>query len=96
MSDTEICICAALRSPDGLVIRGHRHHNCFAAVAELATVNPVVAKSHPERWEQGFVTSRNRFVDRKEGLALQIAAGVPSADPIRKGYGNLLFSEDLY
>jgi len=91
----ELCICAAIRLPDGRVIRGHRHHNCFAAIAELATVDASIP-SQSERFEQGFVTSRNRFVDRVEGLALQRAAGIPSADPVRKGYGNQLFSEDLY
>ena len=39
---------------------------------------------------------RHDPVDRREGLALQMAAGVPSADPVRNGYGHLLFSEDLY
>ena len=91
----EVCICAAIRLPDGRVIRGHWHHNCFAAISELATVDASIP-SRQERFEQGFVTSRNRFVDRKEGLALQLAAGIPSADPVRKGYGNQLFSEDLY
>ena len=94
----EVCICAAIRLPDGRVIRGHRHHNCFAAIAELATVDATIPSKPTEtsRFAQGFVTSRNRFVNRKEGVALQIAAGIPSADPVRKGYGNQLFSEDLY
>jgi hypothetical protein len=43
---------------------------------------------------QGFVTSRNRFVTREEGMKLQITAGIPS---VGGGYrGNRLFSEDLY
>lgn len=94
----EICICAAIRLPDGRVIRGHRHHNCFHAIAELATVDASVPSGPvaTARFEQGFVTSRNRFVGREEGVALQIAAGIPSADTVRKGYGNQLFSEDLY
>jgi hypothetical protein len=44
---------------------------------------------------QGFITSRNRFVTREEGYALQVAAGIPSA--AAGGYrGKRLFSEDLY
>ena len=48
---------------------------------------------------QGFVTSRNRFVNRVEALRLQKEAGIPSADPTSKNgvykYGDL-YSEDLY
>lgn len=91
----EVCICAAIKLPDGRVINGHRHHNCFAAIAELASVDPSIP-SRSKRFEQGFTTSHRRFVNREEGLALQLAAGIPSADPVRKGYGNQLFSEDLY
>ena len=41
------------------------------------------------------VTSRNRFVSRKEGRQLQDAAGIPSA--AEGGYrGDSLYSEDLY
>jgi hypothetical protein len=43
---------------------------------------------------QGFITSKNRFVTREEGLKLQIEAGIES-----KGGGyraDRLFSEDLY
>jgi hypothetical protein len=45
--------------------------------------------------DQGFVTSRGRYVGREEGQQLQKAAGLPSACP--SGYrAKLLFSEDLY
>jgi hypothetical protein len=44
---------------------------------------------------QGFITSRNRFVNRSEARELQEAAGIASVAP--GGYrGDLLFSEDLY
>jgi hypothetical protein len=46
--------------------------------------------------EQGFVTSRNRYVDRTEAMRLQVAAGIPSACGGRMEDGQLLFSEDLY
>lgn len=50
---------------------------------------------------QGFLTTRGRFVDRKEGYRLQIAAGIPSmlegTKNARAAYaGGELFSEDLY
>jgi hypothetical protein len=44
--------------------------------------------------DQGFITSRNRYVDREEGLRLQLAAGIESVAP--GGYRGQLFSEDLY
>ena len=45
-------------------------------------------------FEQGFITSRNRFVDREEGLRLQLRAGVPAFGG--DGYQDQLYSEDLY
>lgn len=83
----EICICAAVKTPSG-IYRGHRHGDCFA----------LMQKKKIERTPedvQGFITSRNRFVDRNEGRTLQEAAGIPSIDPA--GYTfKTLFSEDLY
>ena len=84
----ETCICAAVRTPSGLVIRGNRHYDALRTLAETGHVNCREA-------EQGFITSRARFVSRREGRALQIAAGIPSAR--KTGYhATLLFSEDLY
>lgn len=45
--------------------------------------------------QQGFITSRNRYVLREEARSLQEAAGLPSVDPGGYRY-NILFSEDLY
>jgi hypothetical protein len=90
----EVCICAAIRLSDGRIFRGHRHHNCFAVLADLRTVDASI-QSSIVGIEQGFVTSRNRFVNRAEGYRLQLAAGIGSAS--RDGYrGGQLFSEDLY
>lgn len=91
----EICICAALRLPDGRIFRGHRHGDC------IWTAHNLVEYEKPGSWEpsmcedQGFITSLNRYVDREVGLSLQKAAGIPSACPsgYRKSH---LFSEDLY
>ena len=41
---------------------------------------------------QGFLTSKNRFVDRTEGAAIALKSGQITA----LKYGNLLYSEDLY
>lgn len=86
--DKEIVICAAVKTETGKIIRGHRHNNCLSLIRELhlSHVNSI----------QGFITSKNRFVDRKKGYDLQIEAGIKSLNP--NGYCKIgeLFSEDLY
>lgn len=85
----EICICAAVKTTTGLIIRGHRHSDALSAMRDRGLTPD---ESHEA---QGFITSYNRYVTREEGRKLQEAAGIPSADP--EGYqGNTLFSEDLY
>ncbi len=96
-AEREVCICAAIRLADGRVFRCHRHADGIRMVAEL--VDYQVAGSwdavHLATHEQGFVTSRNRYVGREEGLSLQKAAGIESA--CKSGYRKReLFSEDLY
>lgn len=86
----EVCICAAIKMPDGYIIRGHRHNHCFQVLSSSKYSEAILP---PEN--QGFITSHNRFVDRKEGYRLQIEAGIKSI--CRDGYrGKELFSEDLY
>lgn len=83
----EICICAAIRTKKGKVFRGHRHSDCYYAMVQRGINEPNA--------EQGFVTSRNRFVSREEGRKLQGAAGIKSVS--KEGYmPGTLFSEDLY
>lgn len=85
----EICICAAIIADDETIVRGHRHGDCILSMIRMGK------KPKQEAEAQGFITSRNRFVDRKEGRKLQDDAGIKSADP--EGYrGKTLFSEDLY
>lgn len=93
----EICICAAVRASDGYIVRGHRHAHAMWTLHMI----PAYSKEHIHPDNQGFITSRNRFVGRKEGCKLQIAAGIPSAlegTPYSgSAYaGHELFSEDLY
>lgn len=91
----EICLCAALYFPfedgrvGGRIVRGHRHGDCFLSASSIKAIED------PRAGLQGFLTTRNRFVDRAEGFRLQIAAGIQSAD--RMNYRNgKLYSEDLY
>lgn len=88
MSD-EICICAAVIAENGMIIRGHRHGDCIKALIERDLGRKKTFDG------QGFITSNNRFVNRKEGLLLQKEAEIESV--AEGGYrGTNLYSEDLY
>lgn len=92
--EKEIVICAAVKTESGKVIRCHRHAYGMWVIRDMPNET---MEQGPKA--QGFVTSKNRYVDRQEGLALQLAAGIPSADKGREGGGyhcTDLFSEDLY
>lgn len=87
--EKEICICAAIKVRSGQIIRGHRHGDCFIVADKMHLLFP------GDHTEQGFVISKNRFVDRVEGRKLQAAARIRSKSP--EGYmPGTLFSEDLY
>ena len=94
----EVCICAANKFEDRIWL-GHRHMYSMDAqrqeLSYLMTGKEMMEKDVSRI--SGFLTNKNRFVDRDEGLELQLAAGIPSA---AKGHGDdyrgMLFSEDLY
>lgn len=100
--DPEIVICSAIRLPNGKIFRGHRHGDCIQTASYFVDYrNKCEDPDYPEPWncsmciDQGFITSKNRYVGREEGLQLQLKAGITSAseDGYRKSQ---LFSEDLY
>lgn len=92
-SPLEFCICAAIKTPSGEIIHGHRHNHCLDVLRQ----RPAITKREIRESVQGFVTSQGRFVDRKEGMRIQRASGKPSAyGPEGKYIGDDLFSEDLY
>jgi len=75
----------------GLIVCGRRHHNCFLTAFELNDGKKVRGLDERNRTViQGFLTSDDRFVDRKEGG--QIAFRAQQIDKLTK----CLFSEDLY
>ncbi len=93
--DKEVCIVAAVRSTTGKIYRGHRHSDCIKAI----TSRHFIPDTSP--LSQGFITSKNRYVDRAEGYELQIKAGIKSANTEfcqKNGYcqEGQLYSEDLY
>lgn len=69
----------------GIVISGVNHAQC------IGVFNQLTGKRTPEETTiQGFITSKNRFVDRKEGSAIAFNANQTKEDD------GCLFSEDLY
>lgn len=89
----EICICAAILMSDGYIIRGHRHSDCIKKMLDIP-------RYKDESWNskyQGFVTSKNRFVNRIDGAKLQKEAGIKSKMPEGQEYlHGELYSEDFY
>lgn len=74
----------------GIVIAGRRHHNCFLTAFELNGKEKIKGKLNERQSIQGFITSDDRFVDRKEGG--QIAFEARQTKELKE----MLFSEDLY
>lgn len=89
----EFCVCAAVKLDDGRIIRGHRHSDCITTAARWQAAGQVIGPIYPD--QQGFLTSRGRFVDRRLAMELQRAI----SDKAPKGHflqGEELISEDLY
>lgn len=96
-------LCAALYLQDGkkynyqpkniesgLVVCARRHHNCFAI---LDLISPY--KERKAKVIQGFLTSDDNFVDRKEAFKIADEAGQIKSKPLLYGKQSLI-SEDLY
>ncbi len=82
----EIPACAAIRFNSGLIVAEKRHDRCIKATIGRFT------RAEVAEAEQGFMTTRGRFVDRREAWILWVAAG---GRVEREGI-RILFSEDLY
>lgn len=105
-SKPEYIICAAIWFKDdkkrehqprnvseGFVICGRRHHNCYTTAALLYKSLDEFCEQYSEVKRtaiQGFLTSKDRFVERSE--AAQIAFDQKQIEVRPK----ILFSEHLY
>ena len=75
----------------GIVVTGHRHGQCIWTIGCLTGLRAVTfAEDGIGENEQGFLTSKNRFVNRKEGG--QIAFAAKQTQELK----TTLYSEDLY
>lgn len=96
----EYILCAAIHYQDGkeyphqpknvksgIVACGRRHHNCITTLAFLLGDKYDV---HFIAKGDGFLTSKDRFVSRKEGAKIAYKAGQIDKEQ------RTMFSEDLY
>lgn len=75
----------------GMVIQGHRHGHCINVISTALYMRSVTfGERATGESEQGFITSKNRFVDRKEAGKIAFECGQIAAP------NNYLFSEDIY
>lgn len=92
--EKEFILCAAIKY-NGFIVSAHRHSDCYTLLRDLIKVND---DDLPGRDSQGFLTSLNRFVDRREGWVIakknnQIQYGLEVSD---FGDDSVLISENLY
>lgn len=93
---------------EGFVIAGRRHHNCYATAKALAGLDETIKlkitnmentmTKEEYRRHQGFITSNNRYVDRREAYKIAKAQGQIKfgADASDNGEDSVLISENLY
>lgn len=72
----------------GIVACGLRHCNCFTVLITLFPDRRYLKTS-----VQGFLTSKGRFVNRREAWKIALAAGQVEKEPWE---GSQLFSENLW
>ena len=71
----------------GYVVCGRRHHNCFTTVAMLQGIRK---ERNTKDEVQGFLTNKDRFVDREEAAQIALVSG-QIKEPKKR-----LFSEDVW
>lgn len=81
-------LCAALKMPDGKVLLGYRHVDIWE---NISYYNMYIGEDIT-KVKQGFITSDNKFVNRKEAYLIAYEAG--QIEESKKS--NQLTSEDLY
>lgn len=79
----------------GFVLTGFRHTNCFTILSIMyhnsSKQDYIAIKNNSV---QGFLTNKNRFVDRSEAMSIATKAKQLLITDIN--IGTVLFSEDIY
>lgn len=98
----EVIICSAVKY-GRKIWYGHRHQNAMEVMqVELGwKFNREQLIKVRTKTKQGFITSKCRFVDRKEAMKIHIASGIkPKGFKNKYGFkyhnAKELYSEDLY
>jgi len=74
----------------GIVFNGHRHGQCIYTKCAITGLRDAESGEN----EQGFLTSKNRFVSRKEAFIIAKEQG--QIIDLSKTRNETLYSEDLY
>lgn len=85
----EYILCAAILF-EGTIIAGHRHNDCYNVLRKLKGEFTTLPK------EQGFLTSKNRFVDRSEAWFIAKENNQIMSYMLEDDEYHTLISEDLY
>ena len=93
--EVEFILCAAIDF-NGAIVCGHRHSDCYETLQKLLPTLKDIEL--PGRNKQGFLTSLNRYVDRKDGYKIaksnkQIKFGPTDSNSEED---QILISENLY
>lgn len=88
----------------GFVVCGRRHHNCYQTINCISdlTVNTALKKVinkmslEDHRKHQGFITSLDRYVDRKEAWKIAKENNQIKFGPSDSDEDSILISENLY
>lgn len=87
---SERIICAAIKDKQGNISIGLRHGGAYGRYMEMF---PEYTTSDMHPMEEGFVTTRLRFVDRIKAAIIAKREGQITSDDFD---GHSLLSEDLY
>ena len=87
LTEVERPVHRPINTPGGVVVSGYRHGDCIGQIVALTGKR---LHKHGEHI-QGFLTSKNRFVDREEAAEIWIKNGGEL-----KYSKTELYSEDLY
>lgn len=97
----EVIVCAAIKvegagSKWDDIYKGPRHHHCFSQMSRIRqkfTNDDRVRVKMLQNSTQGFITSKDRFVNREEAYLIASSAGQIKYNLNQK---RELFSEHLY
>lgn len=94
MKKGEFILCAAINFNDTIVC-GRRHGDCYVIIKNLLE-KYITPSDMPEREDQGFITSENRYVSRKEAFKIAFAQKQIIHNMFEEHEDIELTSEDLY